>query len=198
MAAPRSGQGFQRADRSGAAGGAPGDRRMGRGCIRADPDAPLFLGARGNGLDAAVAQRTLRLYRRQNGLPEHATPHALRHSSPPICWRAGLICVRSRTCLGTRVCRRRSAIPASTRRGCWKSGGRRTRGRNQILCVRSTFAFRGTARRAHGSCREFSDSRSSRLGIHTFRILQRTIIRQVVLLSNYETRSAALANHSNI
>jgi integrase/recombinase XerC len=43
-------------------------------------DAPLFLGARGKRLDAAVAQRTLRLYRQQNGLPEHATPHALRHS----------------------------------------------------------------------------------------------------------------------
>jgi hypothetical protein len=38
------------------------------------PEAPLFLGARGKRLDAAVAQRTLRLYRRQNGLPEHATP----------------------------------------------------------------------------------------------------------------------------
>jgi integrase/recombinase XerC len=44
------------------------------------PDAPLFLGARGKRLDAAVAQRTLRSYRQQNGLPEHATPHALRHS----------------------------------------------------------------------------------------------------------------------
>lgn len=46
----------------------------------AQPEAPLFLGARGKRLDAAVAQRTLRLYRRQTGLPEHATPHALRHS----------------------------------------------------------------------------------------------------------------------
>ena len=44
------------------------------------PEAPLFLGARGKRLDAAVAQRTLRNYRRLNGLPEHATPHALRHS----------------------------------------------------------------------------------------------------------------------
>ena len=44
------------------------------------PEAPLFLGARGKRLDPAVAQRTLRLYRHQNGLPEHATPHALRHS----------------------------------------------------------------------------------------------------------------------
>ncbi len=44
------------------------------------PDAPLFVGARGGRLDPAVAQRTLRNFRRLNGLPEHATPHALRHS----------------------------------------------------------------------------------------------------------------------
>jgi integrase/recombinase XerC len=46
----------------------------------AAPDEPLFLGARGGRLDPAVAQRSLRLYRRLAGLPEHATPHALRHS----------------------------------------------------------------------------------------------------------------------
>ena len=46
----------------------------------AQPDSPLFLGARGKRLDAAVAQRTLRNFRRLHGLPEHATPHALRHS----------------------------------------------------------------------------------------------------------------------
>lgn len=44
------------------------------------PDSPLFLGARGKRLNAAVAQKTLREFRRANGLPEHATPHALRHS----------------------------------------------------------------------------------------------------------------------
>jgi integrase/recombinase XerC len=44
------------------------------------PDSALFLGARGNRLDPAVAQRTLRQFRRLYGLPEHATPHALRHS----------------------------------------------------------------------------------------------------------------------
>ncbi len=44
------------------------------------PDAPLFVGARGGRLDPAVAQRTLRHFRRLHGLPEHATPHALRHS----------------------------------------------------------------------------------------------------------------------
>lgn len=44
------------------------------------PAAPLFVGARGARLDPAVAQRTLREFRRLAGLPEHATPHALRHS----------------------------------------------------------------------------------------------------------------------
>lgn len=46
----------------------------------AQSDAPLFVGVRGARLDPAVAQRTMRLFRRQRGLPEHATPHALRHS----------------------------------------------------------------------------------------------------------------------
>jgi integrase/recombinase XerC len=44
------------------------------------PESPLFVGARGGRLDPAVAQRTLRHFRRLHGLPEHATPHALRHS----------------------------------------------------------------------------------------------------------------------
>ena len=45
-----------------------------------DPAAPLFPGARGKRLNAGVAQRTMRVYRRLAGLPDHATPHALRHS----------------------------------------------------------------------------------------------------------------------
>ncbi len=44
------------------------------------PASALFLGARGKRLDPAVAQKVLRTYRRLAGLPEHATPHALRHS----------------------------------------------------------------------------------------------------------------------
>ncbi|NMJ44154.1 tyrosine recombinase XerC [Roseomonas sp. JC162] len=43
-------------------------------------DEPLFIGARGKRLDPAVAQKSLREFRRLAGLPEHATPHALRHS----------------------------------------------------------------------------------------------------------------------
>lgn len=44
------------------------------------PDSPLFVGVRGGRLNPGVAQRTMRTYRRLAGLPEHATPHALRHS----------------------------------------------------------------------------------------------------------------------
>lgn len=44
------------------------------------PGAPLFVGVRGRRLDPAVAQRVLRQFRRLHGLPETATPHALRHS----------------------------------------------------------------------------------------------------------------------
>jgi integrase/recombinase XerC len=44
------------------------------------PGSPLFTGVRGARLNPAVAQRTMRAYRRAVGLPEHATPHALRHS----------------------------------------------------------------------------------------------------------------------
>jgi len=44
------------------------------------PEAPLFLGARGGRLDPALAQKAMRNGRRALGIPEHATPHALRHS----------------------------------------------------------------------------------------------------------------------
>lgn len=43
-------------------------------------DAPMFRGIRGGTLDAAVAQRQVRRLRVALGLPETATPHALRHS----------------------------------------------------------------------------------------------------------------------
>jgi integrase/recombinase XerC len=43
-------------------------------------DAPVFVGARGEKLNPAVAQRNLRSLRRQLGLPDSVTPHALRHS----------------------------------------------------------------------------------------------------------------------
>ncbi len=43
-------------------------------------DAPVFIGARGDKLNPAVAERSLRNLRRQLGLPDSVTPHALRHS----------------------------------------------------------------------------------------------------------------------
>ncbi len=43
-------------------------------------DAPLFAGVRGGRLRASVAQRQMRAWRQGIGLPDHATPHALRHS----------------------------------------------------------------------------------------------------------------------
>ena len=45
-----------------------------------DPEAPLFLGARGKRLQPAVLQRAMRLVRGALSLPQSATPHALRHS----------------------------------------------------------------------------------------------------------------------
>ena len=44
------------------------------------PDAPLFVGAKGGKLHPGIAQKSMRDYRRAIGLPETATPHALRHS----------------------------------------------------------------------------------------------------------------------
>lgn len=44
------------------------------------PDTPLFLGARGKRLDAAIFQKQLRILRGALGLPESTTPHAFRHS----------------------------------------------------------------------------------------------------------------------
>ncbi|MBM3485751.1 MAG: tyrosine recombinase XerC [Alphaproteobacteria bacterium] len=48
--------------------------------MRPGPDGPLFLGARGARLAAGVVQRRMRGLRAALGLPETATPHALRHS----------------------------------------------------------------------------------------------------------------------
>jgi integrase/recombinase XerC len=42
--------------------------------------APLFVGVRGRRLQAAVVRRRMQRLRRRSGLPETATPHALRHS----------------------------------------------------------------------------------------------------------------------
>jgi integrase/recombinase XerC len=50
-------------------------------CPHAMPGAvPLFVGVRGKRLQAAVVRRRMQHLRRIAGLPENATPHALRHS----------------------------------------------------------------------------------------------------------------------
>lgn len=41
---------------------------------------PIFIGVRGKRLNPGVAERQMRLLRSSAGLPESATPHALRHS----------------------------------------------------------------------------------------------------------------------
>ena len=46
----------------------------------AKSDRPVFIGARGERLNPAVAERQLRALRRQMNLPDSVTPHALRHS----------------------------------------------------------------------------------------------------------------------
>lgn len=45
-----------------------------------EDDEPLFLGARGGTLQPAIVQREMQKLRGAFGLPENATPHALRHS----------------------------------------------------------------------------------------------------------------------
>jgi integrase/recombinase XerC len=49
-------------------------------CPYQDTDGPLFLGARGKRLQAPILRRLMQNLRRRLGLPESATPHALRHS----------------------------------------------------------------------------------------------------------------------
>ncbi len=48
--------------------------------IACEPDGPLFLGAKGKRLSPRLVQLAMQKLRMQLGLPETATPHALRHS----------------------------------------------------------------------------------------------------------------------
>jgi integrase/recombinase XerC len=55
-------------------------RRPGWRFGKLPPDSPLFIGVQGKRLQPAVFQRILVQLRRELGLPEHTTPHSLRHS----------------------------------------------------------------------------------------------------------------------
>ena len=44
------------------------------------PDAPLFIGSRGDRINPGVVQRNVRTIRNAMGLPATVTPHAFRHS----------------------------------------------------------------------------------------------------------------------
>jgi integrase/recombinase XerC len=48
--------------------------------IPCEPEGPLFLGAKGKRLSPRLVQMAMQKLRMQLGLPESATPHALRHS----------------------------------------------------------------------------------------------------------------------
>jgi integrase/recombinase XerC len=48
--------------------------------IPCEPEGPLFLGAKGKRLSPRLVQMAMQKLRLQLGLPETATPHALRHS----------------------------------------------------------------------------------------------------------------------
>ena len=58
-------------------------------CPELVPDGPLFVGARGRRLNAGVFQRQVRKFRAELGLPDTATPHALRHSFATHLLQAG-------------------------------------------------------------------------------------------------------------
>lgn len=53
------------------------------------PSQPIFRGARGGALNAGIVQKLVRELRAQMGLPETATPHALRHSFATHLLQAG-------------------------------------------------------------------------------------------------------------
>jgi integrase/recombinase XerC len=53
------------------------------------PDTPLFLGAKGGPLSPRIIQLLMEKMRESLGLPETATPHALRHSCATPLLRAG-------------------------------------------------------------------------------------------------------------
>ena len=75
-------QGQQDPDGAGAAERADADRRLHRAvpASSSPPAGPIFVGARGGPLSPRIIQLTMARLRGALGLPDSATPHALRHS----------------------------------------------------------------------------------------------------------------------
>ena len=81
------------------------------------PEGPLFLGVRGGPLSPRIIQLAVEELRGALGLPDSATPHALRHSfATHLLAQAAAICAASRSFWAMPRFRRRSSTRRWTRR----------------------------------------------------------------------------------
>lgn len=82
--------------------------------IPARPMPRCFAAPAASGSSARSSPRTMAPARRRLGLPDSATPHALRQQiSPVTCSRPVSTCARSRSCLAMPACPRPESIPMS-------------------------------------------------------------------------------------